>query len=49
MCTVQVFNALNLNMENKAHNYESPFLAAIFLLNNFHFMHKTFKRYIKLT
>ena len=41
---MQVFNALNLNMENKAHSYESPHLAAVFLLNNFHFMHKTFNR-----
>ena len=42
--TVQVFNALNMNLENKAHSYESPFLAAIFLLNNFNFMQKTFNR-----
>lgn len=42
--TVDVLNALNLNMENKARSYESPFLAAIFLLNNFHFIHKTFTK-----
>ena len=47
--TVQVFNALNMNLENKAHNYESPFLAAIFLLNNFHFMQKTFNRQVTST
>ena len=31
-------------MENKARSYESTFLAAIFLLNNFHFIHKTFTK-----
>ena len=42
--SVRVLDALNLNMENKAKNYESPHLAAIFLLNNFHFVHKTFSQ-----
>lgn len=42
--TVDVLNVLNLNMENKARSYESPFLAAIFLINNFHFIHKTFTK-----
>ena len=31
-------------MENKGRSYESSFLAAIFLLNNFHFIHKTFTK-----
>jgi hypothetical protein len=29
-------------MEHKARNYESPSLASIFLVNNFHFILKTF-------
>lgn len=41
---VRVLDALNLNMEHKARNFESSFLAAIFLLNNFHFVHKTFSQ-----
>ena len=43
---VRVLDALNLNMEHKARNFESSFLAAIFLLNNFHFVHKTFSQYV---
>ena len=42
--TVRVLDALNINMENKARSYESPFLAAVFLMNNYHFIHKTFTR-----
>ena len=41
---VDVLNKLNLNMENKARSYESSHLAAVFLLNNFHFIHKTFMK-----
>lgn len=41
---VRVVDALNFNMEHKAKNFESPYLAAIFLLNNFHFVHKTFSQ-----
>lgn len=37
-----VLDVLNMNMEHKARNYESPSLSAIFLVNNFHFIHKTF-------
>ena len=37
-----VLDVLNMNMEHKARNYESPSLAAIFLINNFHFILKTF-------
>ncbi len=39
---VRVLDALNLNLEHKARNFESPHLAALFLLNNFKFVHKTF-------
>jgi len=38
----RVLDALGLNLENKARSYESPFLAAIFLMNNYHFIHKAF-------
>lgn len=41
---VRALDALNLNMEHKARNFESPYLAALFLLNNFHFVHKTFSQ-----
>lgn len=41
---VRVLDALNLNMENKARSYESPQLASLFLMNNYHFIHKTFTR-----
>lgn len=41
---VRVLDALNFNMEHKAKNFESPYLAAIFLLNNFHFVHKMFSQ-----
>ena len=41
-CAGSVVDVLSINMENKARNYESPSLAAIFLVNNFHFVHKTF-------
>ncbi len=44
MNAVRVVDALNFNMEHKAKNFESPYLAAIFLLNNFHFVHKTFSQ-----
>ena len=35
-------------MENKARSYESPFLAAIFLMNNYNFVHKTFTRSVSI-
>lgn len=41
----RVIDALNLNMENKSRSYEHPPLASLFLLNNYHFIHKTFTRY----
>ena len=41
----RVVDALNLNMESKARSYEHPQLASLFLLNNYHFIHKTFTRY----
>lgn len=41
---VQTLNVLALNMEQKARNYESPVLAAVFLLNNYSFVHSTFTR-----
>ena len=44
--TVRVVDALSLNLENKARSYETPNLAAVFLLNNFQFIHKTFTRYV---
>ena len=45
MCiAVRALDALNLNMEHKARNFESPYLAALFLLNNFHFVHKSFSQ-----
>ncbi|CAI8016816.1 Exocyst complex component 7 [Geodia barretti] len=40
----RVVDALNLNMESKARSYEHPQLASLFLLNNYHFIHKTFTR-----
>lgn len=41
----RVIDALNLNMENKSRSYEHSPLASLFLLNNYHFIHKTFTRY----
>lgn len=43
---VKVVDALNLNMEHKARNFESPFLAALFLLNNFQFLLKSLKKWV---
>ena len=43
---VQTLNVLTLNMEQKSRNYESPVLAAVFLLNNYSFIHSTFTRCI---
>ena len=40
--TVRVLDALSLNMEHKARNFESTYLAALFLLNNYQFVLKTF-------
>ena len=41
---VQVIDALSLNMEMKSRTYESPVLAALFLMNNFHFIKSSFMR-----
>ena len=41
---VQVIDALSLNMEMKSRTYESPVLAALFLMNNFHFIKSSFVR-----
>eukprot|EP00731_Ephydatia_muelleri_P028523 Em0020g167a len=40
----RVLDALNINLKNKADTYESPVLGALFLMNNYHFIHKTFTR-----
>lgn len=43
---VRVLDALNLNMEHKARNFESICLAALFLLNNFQYVLKTFSQWV---
>lgn len=40
----RVLDGLNINLKNKADTYESPILGALFLMNNYHFIHKTFTR-----
>jgi len=42
-----VVDALNLNMEHKSRNYESPSLAALFLFNNYQFILKSFTRLVR--
>lgn len=39
---VRVLDALNINLDNKARCYENPFLSAVFLMNNYHFIHRAF-------
>ena len=41
---VGVLDTLNLNMDHKAKSFESPFLAGLFLLNNFQYILRSFTR-----
>ncbi|KAJ3045684.1 Exocyst complex component 7 [Rhizophlyctis rosea] len=38
-----VLDALAINLESKSKGYKKPTLATLFLLNNYHFVHKTLK------
>ncbi|XP_065898323.1 exocyst complex component 7-like [Dysidea avara] len=41
---IRVFDVVNISMESKAKLYESSTLSSIFLMNNYHFIRRTFTR-----